>query len=991
LTRSVKLGSERTAVQNPLIRYATEVGWTYLSPDEALRLRGGEEGRLLRHVFLTQVQRLNPGVVDRVRAEELAKRLTRVLPRIEGNLEAWEYLRGLKTVFVAEEKRERNVRLLDAKNWEANAFHVTDELRFTNGTHRIRLDVAFFINGVPVLLVETKAAIKPEGIAEALEQVRRYHRQGPELMALMQVYSLTHLVSYYYGPTWTLSHKALFNWRTDVGATHAHAVEATHASPLRADFESLVKTFVHPQRMVRLLTDFILFTRRDDELSKVILRPHQMRAVERVVRRAADPDKRRGLIWHTQGSGKTYTMITAAKLILQNRLFENPTVLMLVDRNELEAQIFANLAAVGLGRVEVARSKAHLRELLAGDRRGLIVSMIHKFDDIPANINTRHNIFVLVDEAHRTTGGELGNYLMGALPNATYVGFTGTPIDKTAHGKGTFRVFGADDPKGYLDKYSIAESIADGTTVPLHYTLAPNELRVDRETLEREFLDLVEAEGLSDVEELNHILDKAVNLRNMLKNRDRMARVAAYIADHYQNVVEPMGYKAFLVAVDREACARYKALLDEHLPSAYSTVVYSPGHNDPPELARYHLSSDEEMRVRKAFRKPDELPRVLIVTEKLLTGFDAPILYCMYLDKPMRDHVLLQAIARVNRPYEDENGRHKPAGFVLDFVGIFENLEKALAFDSQDVAGVVTDLDLLKERFADMMAHARAEYLPLAKGPAPDKAAENVLAHFRDEEKRQEFYQFFREMADVYEILSPDAFLRPYLDDYDQLARMYRLLRSAYESVFVDRELTRKTARLVQEHTRSGAIQDTLEVYEINEHLLQRLAEDDTPETVKVFNLLKSIQQMVDDNAAQAPYLVSIGERAEAVVHAYQLRQKVTQETLKALEALIEEINQAERERLQKDLIPQAFAVYWLLKREGLPQAEAIARRMQATFGRYPHWRTSSHQQREVRRELYRVLLNAQAEALEDEGVIKERVDTVASLVDQIMRVAGRA
>jgi type I restriction enzyme R subunit len=802
-------------------------------------------------------------------------------------------------------------------------------------------------------------------------------------MALMQVHSLTHLVRYYYGPTWTLSHKSLFNWRADVGATRA--------SPLQIDFETLVKTFIHPQRVVRLLTDFILFTRKDDELTKVILRPHQMRAVERVVHRAADPDKRRGLIWHTQGSGKTYTMITAAKLILQNPLFENPTVLMLVDRNELEAQLFANLAAVGFGHVEVARSKRHLRELLASDRRGLIVSMIHKFDDIPANINTRPNIFVLVDEAHRTTGGELGNYLMGALPNATYIGFTGTPIDKTAHGKGTFKVFGTDDPQGYLDKYSIAESIADGTTVPLHYTLAPNELRVDRETLEREFLDLVEAEGLSDVEELNRILDKAVTLRNMLKNPDRMARVAAYVADHYRNVVEPMGYKAFLVAVDREACARYKALLDEHLPPEYATVVYSPGHNDPPELARYHLSPDEEMRVRKAFRKPDELPKTLIVTEKLLTGFDAPILYCMYLDKPMRDHVLLQAIARVNRPYEDEDGRHKPAGFVLDFVGIFENLEQALAFDSRDVTGVVTDLDLLKEHFAEMMARARDEYLPLASGPSPDKAAENVLAHFRDEETRQAFYQFFRELADVYEILSPDAFLRPYLDDYDQLARMYRLLRSAYESVLVDREFTRKTARLVQEHTRSGAIQDTLEVYEINEHLLQRLAEDDTPETVKVFNLLKSIQQMVAENAAQAPYLLSIGERAEAIVRAYQLRQRVTRETLKALEALIEEINQAERERLEKDLIPQAFAAYWLVKREGLPQPEGLAAQMQATFQRYPHWQTSAHQERKVRRELYRVLLQAQAEALEDEGVIKERIDTTAALVDQIMRVAGRA
>jgi len=981
------LGTEIGAVQYPLIKYATQVGWTYVNSETALQMRGGEEGLLLQETFLTQVQKLNPGIVHHARASELAKRLALVQPRIEGNLEAWEYLRGLKTVFVPEEKRERNVRLL-ADNWEDNVYHITDELRFYNGAHRIRIDVAFFINGIPVLLVEAKAATKLEGIAEALEQVRRYHREGPELMALIQVYTLTHLVQYYYGPTWSLSHKSLFNWRSDFPSP-----SQGEGPGVRVDFETLVKTFIHPQRLTRLLTDFILFTRKDDELSKVILRPHQMRAVERVVRRAADKEKQRGLIWHTQGSGKTYTMIVAAKQIIENPLFENPTVLMLVDRNELETQLFGNLASVGFGHIEVARSKRHLQELLANDRRGLIVSMIHKFDDIPANINTRANTFVLVDEAHRTTGGDLGNYLMAALPNATYLGFTGTPIDKTAYGKGTFVVFGRDDEKGYLDKYSIAESIHDKTTVPLHYTLAPNDLRVDRETLESEFLNLVEAEGMSDVEELNRILDKAVTLRNMLKNRERMERVAQHVARHYREVVEPMGYKAFLVAVDREACAWYKDLLDQHLPPEYSQVVYSPGHNDTPDLARFHLSSDKERAIRKAFRKPDELPKILIVTEKLLTGFDAPILYCMYLDKPMRDHVLLQAIARVNRPYEDDSGLHKSAGFVLDYVGIFENLEKALAFDSQDVKDVqrvVTDLELLKNQFQEMMKKAREEYLPVTAGYVGDKAAEQALAHFREEEIRHEFYKFFRELADLYEIISPDAFLYPFIDDYDQLSRMYRLLRSAYDSVFVDKELTRKTARLVQEHTRSGAIQDSLEVYEINENLLELLAEDDTPDTVKVFNLHKSIQNMVDQLGNQAPYLHSIGERAEAIVQAFQLRQQATQEALAALEELIREINLAERERAEMNLKPESFAIYWLLNRDSIPDAEWIARRMEDTFKKYPHWRTSSAQEREVKIALYGVLLADNDKAQKEGRDVKETSELTA-IVEQIMKIAGRA
>jgi type I restriction enzyme R subunit len=669
-------------------------------------------------------------------------------------------------------------------------------------------------------------------------------------------------------------------------------------------------------------------------------------------------------------------MITIAKKLIEQPALENPTVLMLVDRNELEAQLFGNLAACGIEHVAVAGSKRHLRDLLRNDTRGLIVSMIHKFDDIPANINTRRNVFVLVDEAHRTTGGELGNYLMGALPNATYLGFTGTPIDKTAYGKGTFKVFGSDDPEtGYLDKYSIAESIADGTTVPLYYTLAPNELRVDRETLDREFLDLAEAEGLSDIEDLNRVLDRAVNLRNMLKNRERVQRIAQYVAEHFTGAVEPMGYKAFLVGVDREACTLYKEALDRYLPPEYSAVVISPAHNDPPELARHHLAEDEEKRIRKAFVKPEELPKILIVTEKLLTGYDAPVLYCIYLDKPMRDHVLLQAIARVNRPYEDENGKHKPGGFVLDFVGVFENLEKALAFDSKDVQSVVEGLDVLKERFATLMEKARADYLPLMAGKSMDKAAEAALEHFRDEDARHEFYRFYLELEDLHEIISPDAFLRDYLDDYNQIADLYATLRSAYEGGrFLDRELARKTARLVQERTKAGVIGDTVAVYEINVETLDKIAQSGKPDTVKVFNLLKSIENKVERDLSRAPYLLSMGERAALIAEAFKERQISTQEALKQLEELIREVNEAEREQAERNISAESFTVFWLLRRSGVADAEAVAQKMATAFDRYPHWHTSEQQAREVRRALYGLLEKA---GVKDVPEVAEQVMTV--------------
>ncbi|HEY64973.1 MAG TPA: HsdR family type I site-specific deoxyribonuclease [Caldilineae bacterium] len=988
--------TERRTVQEPMARYSTDVEWKELTAEEAARLRRGEDGLLLHEIFVEKVQQLNPGIVGLQEAEELADRLRRVRPNIEGNQVVWEHLRGLRTVYVPSENRERNVRLVDTEHWSHNAFHVVQELRYTGGRKPIRIDIAYFVNGVPVLLVETKAAHKREALAEALDQVRRYHEEGAPMLALMQLFAITHLVRFFYGPTWNLERKALINWREDI----AYAVGADFKpapTGARPDFETLVKQFVHPARVVRVLRDFILFVRRDGELSKVVLRPHQMSAVEKVIQRAEEavqpppdrPPKRRGLIWHTQGSGKTYTMITIARMLLNEPIFQNPTVIMLVDRNELEQQLFSNLAALGMGHAELAQSKRHLRELLRSDYRGLIVSTIHKFDRMPPNINTRANIFVLIDEAHRTTGGDLGTYLMAALPNATIVGFTGTPIDRSARGRGTFQIFGVDDPPhGYLDKYSIRQSIEDGATVPLHYALADNELRVDRETLEREFLDLTEAEGIADPEQLNRILERAVTLRNMLKNRDRIDRVARFVAEHYREYVEPLGYKAFLVAVDREACALYKEALDRYLPPEASEVVISAGRNDSPLLRRYHHSEEEEREIRERFRK-EENPKFLIVTEKLLTGFDAPVLYAMYLDKPMRDHVLLQAIARVNRPYE-QDGQRKTCGLIVDFVGIFDNLEKALAFDSQDIAGVVTELGVLERRFADLMEQARqGTWVQNGAGHAPplqdlagggdDKAVERVLDYFRDEDVRQAFYEFFEELSDLYEVLSPSPFLRPYLDDYTTLARMVALLKEAYDpGVPIERDILRKTAELVQKHTHGGEIRGAVEVYEINADLLRRLQYTRKPPTVEIFSLMKSIRQKVAEEGEAKPFLLSIGERAEAVVRAFEQRQQEAQEALEALKEIIAEINAAEQEFAQKGMEAEAFTVYWLLRQEHITAAEPIARDLVNTFREYPHWATSGRQGRELRLSLYKVL--------RAHGVVDDLPDRVRQIMEVLRR-----
>lgn len=933
------LGGEISSVQRPLIEYAKACGWTHIKPEEVLDLRGGKTHLILEPIFKDQMRKLN-AFIDSGIADDLRKKIENVPPTIEGNLISWEYFKGRRTVFVDAENRERNATIFDVDNVDNNTFHVTEEFSFTSGTKTIRLDVVLIINGIPVLFAEAKAPHVSGAMNQALDQVKRYQRECPEVMAVQQLYFLTHVTRFLYSSTWNTSARTLYDWRD----------EST------GSFEELAKSFLDPKRVIKTITEHILFTRQDDELRKVILRPHQMRAVDSVICRAKE-DKKRGLIWHTQGSGKTYTMIVAAKKILDNPEFNNPTVLLLVDRNELESQLFNNLDAVGIKDVVRAERKEHIRTLLRDDYRGLIVSMIHKFEDMPANVSIRDNIYILIDEAHRTTGGSLGNYLMGALPNATYIGFTGTPIDKSAQGQGTFVTFGQQDPyPHYLDKYSIAQSIEDKTTVPINYTLSPSDLQVDRLTLEKEFLDLKDTEGITDIEELNRILSKATNLKNILKSRDRMEKVAAHAAKHFQEYVEPLGYKAFLVAVDREACGIYKTMLDKHLPPEYSEVVYSRGANDSEELASYHLSAEDEKQVRKDFRSPQKQPKILIVTEKLLTGYDAPILYCMYLDKPMRDHVLLQAIARVNRPYEDERGAKKPSGMVLDYVGILGNLKKALQFDSSDIEGVVNDLEALKKHFAKVMTTDAKEHLHVTSTEKKDKAIEHLLEQYRDQEVREKFYKFFREVQDIYEILSPDEFLRPYLDDYNTLARMNRIIKEAYDpSSYVNRELLNKTKALVEKHVYSGPIKESLKTYSIDEHTLRKIAESNKSAAEKVFNLIKSLEKEVTEKIHEEPYLLSIGEKAEKVANDYKQRLIDAETALVMMEGLVKARLEAKDEKEASGMEGTEFSIYWLLKAEGITNSKSLAKEMAPAFAKYQYWRSSEAHERELRRELYAV------------------------------------
>jgi type I restriction enzyme R subunit len=705
------------------------------------------------------------------------------------------------------------------------------------------------------------------------------------------------------------------------------------------------------------------------------------------VARALDAKLSRGLVWHTQGSGKTFTMIKAAELLFKANEARKPTVLLLVDRNELEDQMLKNLAAVGLANVAHADRIATLNKLLdekGQDYRGIVVTTIHKFRDMPANLNTRPNIFVLIDEAHRTTGGDLGNFLMAGLPNASFIGFTGTPVDKTAYGKGTFKTFGCGDDKGYLHKYSISESIEDGTTLPLYYNLAPNEMLVPHEIMEKEFLGLAETEGIADIEELNKILDRAVNLKNFLKGRDRVRKVAQFVADHFRENVEPLGYKAFLVAVDREACAFYKEALDAILPPEYSEIVFTGNNNDLPHLKKWHLDPKRERQIRKTFTKVGEWPKILIVTEKLLTGFDAPVLYALYLDKPMRDHTLLQAIARVNRPYENEAAEMvKPHGFVLDFVGIFDKLEKALAFDSDEVNAIVKDLALLKHLFKAKMETKAPPYLALVTRGFNDKDVDNLIEHFRDKERRKELFKEYKEIEMLYEIISPDAFLRPFIGDYTTLSSIYAVVQNAYsKKVYVDRAFQKKTNELVQKHIGTMIVAETPADYVvIDRSTIETIKRREEGKATKVINLVKAIEKIADENSDD-PFLVALADRARAVQESFEDRQASTGDALADLLKEIEKNEQRKKEQAAKGLDALTYFVLCKLTDDGIPNPEQVSKRVSEAFTQFPNWQRGEAELREARKKVTFALFAEE----EDIGKVTATVDELFTLLQKSFR-----
>lgn len=530
-----------------------------------------------------------------------------------------------------------------------NEYVITNQWTYPQRNGGKRLDIVLLVNGLPLVVGELKTPVR-ESVSwvDGAIDIGAYEQSIPGMFVPNVLSFATEGKCFRYGCV-NMPVRYWCPWRTEFNKNEGTL----------ADVKAVVMDMLTPEKVIDILQFFTVFaTDKKYRKYKIICRYQQYEAVNLIVKRVVAGYPKQGLIWHFQGSGKSLLMVFAAQKLRMMPELKNPTVVIVDDRIDLETQITATFNASDIPNMVALRTKSELMKFFRQDTRKIAITTIFRFDDIDGVLNERSNIIVMVDEAHRTQEGDLGVKMRSALPNVFFFGLTGTPINRTD--KNTFRTFGAvEDDSGYMSKYSFSDSVRDGATLPLSFETAMIELHVDRETINREF-DAMTA-GLSDKERSE--LVRRVTMREIMRSPERVKKVCGHIAYHYRERIEPNGYKGMVVVYDRECCLLYKKELDRLIGSEASAVVIDTNNDKAGHYSEYRREWDEEASLLDKFREKSSPLKLLIVTAKLLTGFDAPILQAMYLDKPLKDHNLVQAICRTNRTYDEE----KMNGLIVDY------------------------------------------------------------------------------------------------------------------------------------------------------------------------------------------------------------------------------------------------------------------------------------------------------------------------------------
>ena len=988
---------EERYAERPAARLLGRIGWRLVASARLADARASDRDVLLATHLRAALLRLNEWMRE-IDAERVVGRLGREEGvGIAENRRVHELLiYGMS--FDAEGpggRRTRTVRFFDFEHPTGgrNEFLVATQFRVAGPKDTVIPDLVLFVNGIPLVVMEAKSpTIGPRWKTEAVEQLLRYQGAGryrgkgaPDLFRY-NLLSVAHCgAKAVYGAVGA-GEDGYAEWKSVAPFTEDEARERFGVEP--AGQARLIVGLLSPAAVLEVLRDFVLFEPERGRLVKKLPRYQQYRAVAKAlerIRSGGRPKERGGVIWHTQGSGKSLTAFWLATKLRRDPALGNATILVVTDRRQLDRQIAETFDRCGFPAPKPAKSGKHLAELLTEGRGRTVMTTIQKFEEaLPAGerataaLDASDEVVVMVDEAHRTQYGTLGALLSQALPRAALIGFTGTPIDDGFR-RSTMERFGP-----LIDRYSIEQAVEDGATVEIRYEARLPELAVaGPNTLDRIF----DAMFRDEPEEVREEIRRKYASRESVAGASRRIRtIALDIADHFGKHIRPNGFKAQVVAPSRKAALRYREYLNDCGVKAYAVITVD--RSDGPEFDAARDISEEE--IVSAFKNPEGEPEVLVVVDKLLTGFDAPVEQALYLDHPLREHALLQAIARVNRRFRhDWNGAatEKTYGLVVDYCGVSANLEQALsAFSPADVRRAMLPNDEEDPAAVIEAAAVRAE--SRFEGRALDDPVGAALVFAGDSGSadgfRADSFERFeadcRTFARLMDRLLPDPRALAYRDRLARLTAIRQVVRAQYlreDAAANWAEIGAKVRRLLDEHIGAevrGLMAPVSILAGDFEEKIAALPHDEARASLMEHAIRAEINERLAENSA---YYEKLSEKLARIIR--ELREQVIDaaEAVRRLRELRGEVRSEADAARASGLTAFSYPVFQLLERTPLESGPGLVtgeiapapgpdeRRKRAAEGieavvaryqRFVDWQSNEEALRRMRREIKRLL-----------------------------------
>jgi type I restriction enzyme R subunit len=902
-------------VEAKMLEYLGDMGWeTYGDPEEGIwggnildEKYGRETSEVIYWELLKQkIQEFND--VSEREAEKAVNQLRSNLGNenlIDGNKDFHNILRSGKTHTIQTENGTENkvLRLIhipekdDKEEFTKELLEKNDFIAANQYTvirpEEVRTDINLFVNGIPLVNIELKNDAGDTKIKKAIKELKDYEEDSKRLF-IPGLLNVACDGEKFRTAAVGSKEKFYFPWRS----------ENYHPD----DYEPKDATYdlLNPYTLMDIFQHFVFY----DEEAKITPRYMQYRAANKMVDQIKRGEPQKGLVWHTQGSGKSYTMLFTAYKAKKSDFVDDRKFLLIVDRKKLEDQMSTDLENVEFPLFDVAEDMDHLEQLLEDNKKQLILTTIQKFEDVDTDIDPDVNEppVLLVDEAHRFTEGKLGNRLKNAVPNAMRFGLTGTPVvqGEDDSDNNTFQEFSSKE-RGYLDRYSIKQGQRDDVITEVTVTDVDFEWKIPEEEIDQDFDQEFEDLPFAIRQQ---IINKFISNNDISEIEPYINRIIDQIVKHHDEHLRGTGFKGMVVTQSRKLAAIYSDKLKERMGDEEVEAVISIEQGDPDFIQKYERDEEDERELTKKFRKKRN-PKILVVCQKLLTGFDAPVLKTLYLDRNLTDHNLLQAMARTNRPMTG-----KKNGEIVDFRGTFRNPEEALDYeDFNIVENAVKDTDELADEFEELLGEIVEIFDDFTLENDPEELNRCKVMLQRNPEIASKFKGKYEDAEEIYESLMPHKLLgQPEIEEkWEAITQIYHKYRNAEEGKNLDEgsidkdDVREKTLRILE---------DNLEITDVSKEKIEfeqperevEFEEDPEPGVAKKGPKLREQTSRTDN-----PAYSSLSEKVKDIIEDWR-EGKSSEKALKELENVEEELDEIEDEQQELGMTDSEYAIYKLLE-----------------------------------------------------------------------------